>query len=581
MTIWSWVHFISFVIYLFLFGYIIGRGPKIFLNWLAATLMGCFALWAFGNAMMFNNFSTIESSDTILKIGAIGWIFFSSVYLLFILEFTENKKISRSPVILSLLFFIPLIIYILYFTGNMVQCCDKTYFGYTGRWLGTIWTKLFYFYYSSFFFMGTYFLFDFFLHQKEKIKKNISLILMVTMLICFILGSISSIILKAIRQYTPVEADIYVLLFAAGIIYSMLKYEFLSITPTKAADLIINTMSDALILLDKDGKVKNVNKAAFAIFECDKTHIEDCNYALPEYLAEKIKSGIKNYGIIINEEIIITTLKDNKKTLLLSANVLKNKNEMLGYVCVLKDITELKMTQNELERTIVKLVKSNKELEQFAYIISHDLKEPLRMVSSYVQLLEKKYKDKLDNDANDYIYYAVDGAKRMDELINGLLDYSRILTKEMLPDNVDIREVINEVLFNLKVRIEEKNALINIKTDLPLVKANRINIIRVFQNLIDNGLKFCKEKPVIEIFSDKKDDYYIFCVKDNGIGINKECGERIFEIFQRLNTREEFEGIGIGLSICKKIIERHNGKIWVESEGAGRGSAFYFTLPAG
>lgn len=579
MTIWSWIHFISFVIHLFLLGYIIGRGNKIFLNWLAAILMGCFALWAFGNSMMFNNFVTIESGNVILKIEAPGWIFFSSVYLLFIFEFTGKQKLSRNPVVLFLLFLIPLVFYLSYLAGGMVICCDKTYFGLTGRWLDTIWAKLFYLYYSSFFFTGTYFLFDFFLHEKDSRKKNISLILMLTMLICFIAGTISSVILKIKREYTPLEADIYVLLFAAGVVYSMIKYEFLSITPTKAADLILNTMNDALILLDKDGRVIDANNAAFTIFECDKTRIEDCSHALPDYLLEKIKNGIQKHRVIVNDEIVVTTPKNNKKILLLSASILQHKKQIIGYVCILKDVTELKLAKNELEETILKLFKSNKELEQFAYIVSHDLKEPLRMVSSYVQLLQKKYKDKLDSDANDYIYYAVDGAKRMNELIEGLLDYSRVLTKEMIFEEVDLKKIIDEVLINLKFKIEEKKAIIKIKSDLPIIKANKINIMRVFQNLIENGLKFCKDKPILEIFSEKKDNYYLFGIKDNGIGINNENRDRIFEIFQRLHSRNEYEGAGIGLSICKKIIERHNGKIWVESEGEGKGSTFYFTIP--
>lgn len=580
MTIWSWIHFISFVIYLLLFSYILGRSPKTYLNWLSAILIGCFAFWSFGNTMMFNNFSTIESSKIILKIGALGWIFFSSVYMLFIFELTNEKKASRSPVVLFLLFFSPLVLYVSYFTGGMSQCCDKTYFGYTGRWLGTIWTKLFYIYYSSFFLLGTYFLFKYSRRETNTSRKKTAIILMSTMVFCFITGTISSVILKAMRQYVPVEANVFVLVFAAGIIYSMHKYEFLSVTPVKAADLIINTMNDALILFNNEGKVINVNKATFEIFECEKTRIEDCNYTLPEYLVQKIMTGIEKNGIIINEEVVITTLKDNKKTLLLSASVIKYKNETLGYVCILKDITELKLAKNELEKTILKLINSNKELEQFAYIISHDLKEPLRMVSSYVQLLQKKYQDKLDADANDYIHFAVDGAKRMHDLIEGLLDYSRVITNEMMFENVEIKCVVEEVLSILKIKIEERKAIVKVKSDLPKVKANKINISRVFQNLIDNAIKFCRVTPLIEINSERKDNFYIFCIKDNGIGIDKKHKERIFEIFQRLNPREEYDGTGIGLSICNKIIEKHKGKIWVESEGEGKGSAFYFTLPA-
>lgn len=580
MTIWSGIHFISFVIYLLLFSYILGRNSKTYLNWLAAILFCCFALWSFSNAMMFNNFSTIESSKILLRIGALGWIFFSSVYLLFIFELTDEKKVSRSPVVIFLLFLPSLVLYIACFLGGILQCCDKTYFGYTGRWLETIWAKLFYIYYFSFFLVATYFLFKYLKREINIRRKKTAIILMLTMIFCFITGTISSVILKIIRQYVPIEANVYLLVFAAGIIYSMQKYEFLSVTPVKAADLIINTMNDALILLNNEGKVTNLNKAAFEIFECEKTKIEDCNHILPKYLLQKIMKGIEKNGIITNEEVVIITLKDNIKTLLLSASTIKDKNEKLGYVCILKDITELKLAKHELEETILKLVNSNKELEQFAYIISHDLKEPLRMVSSYVQLLQKKYQDKLDANANDYIHFVVDGAKRMNDLIEGLLDYSRVLTKEMMFENVEIKYVVEEVLLNLKIKIEERKAIVKVKSDLPKVKANKINISRVFQNLIDNAIKFCRATPLVEINFEKKDNFYIFCIKDNGIGIDKKYKERIFDIFQRLNPRKEYDGIGIGLSICNKIIEKHNGKIWVESEGEGKGSAFYFTLPA-
>ncbi|MBP7793308.1 MAG: GHKL domain-containing protein [Candidatus Goldbacteria bacterium] len=579
MTIWSTIHFFCFLIYILLFSYILGKNSKSYLNWYAALLIACFSLWSLGNSMIFSDFSTVENAKPMLLISAPGWIFFSSVYLLFIFEFTESK-LSRSPFILFLVLIIPAILFVAYLNGQITQCCDKTYYGLTSRWLNTPWTNLFYAYYVSFFLLGIYFLLRFILQGKNPYKKNTAIILMVAMLFCFITGTISSVVLKVTKKYVPIEANVYLLVFAAGIIYSMYRYEFLSITPTKAADLIINTMNDAFILLDKKGKILNLNRAAFELFECNKKNNEDCIQILPEYLLQKIIKDVWKKGNILNEEIIINTIKDNKKTALLSVNILKNKKETLGYVCILKDITELKLAKSELEETVNKLMKVNKELEQFAYVISHDIKEPLRMVSSYVQLLQKKYQDKLDADANDYIRFAVDGVKRMNDLIDGLLDYSRVLTRDMTIEDVDVKQVIEEILSILKFKIEEKKATIMIKTDLPVVEANKINIMRVFQNLIDNALKFCKNKPVIEITSEKKGKFYFFCIKDNGIGINNENKDGIFKIFHRINPREEYEGTGIGLSICKKIIERHNGKIWFESEGDGKGSAFYFTLPA-
>lgn len=223
------------------------------------------------------------------------------------------------------------------------------------------------------------------------------------------------------------------------------------------------------------------------------------------------------------------------------------------------------------------LAKSNKELENFAYIASHDLQEPLRMVSSFTQLLEKQYGDKLDDTAKEYIGFAVDGAKRMYELINGLLAYSRITRKEELFTKVDLNKVIEEVKYNLELVITERNCLIE-SDNLPVVNADKTQMLQLFQNLISNGIKFSPEDPHISITVRKEESEYLISVKDHGIGIESQYFARIFQIFQRLHQRDRFEGTGIGLSICKKIVENHKGRIWVESE-PGNGSVFHFSLP--
>jgi PAS domain S-box-containing protein len=576
MTIWSWIHFISFIIYVLLFSYILGKNYKAYINIIAAALILCFALWSFGFSIMYTNFSTLEVSRVMHKIAGMGWVFFSSLYLLLVLELTEQKKMSRSPMIVFLLFIIPVVLYMFFLKGEITKCCDKKYFGYAGAWQMTIWANLFYVYYVSFFVLDLYFILRYIRKENNKDKINTAVILMTTMFFCFVVGTITSIVLKIKNQYVPIEANVYLIFFAISVFYAMQKYEFLSIAPSMAADLIINTMNDGLILFDKKGNVVSANYSVHKIFDCDNEEKEDCLRVIPEFLIKKILSSQQP---IVNEEVVITTIKDNKKTLLLSVSVLSYKKEVRGYVCILKDITDLKIAKNELEETIVKLIKSNKELEQFAYVASHDLKEPLRMVTSYVQLLQKRYTDKLDSDANDFINFAVEGAKRMYELIDGLLEYSRVITKEVEIEEVNIGEIIEEVLFMLKIKIEQKHALIKKKGNFPKIKGNKIHISRLFQNLIDNSLKFCKEKPVIEVGVEKKDGGYLFYIRDNGIGIRKEFKERIFDIFQRINPREEYEGTGIGLSICKKIVEKYKGSIWVESEGEGKGSTFYFILP--
>ncbi|HLO88321.1 MAG TPA: GAF domain-containing protein [Nostocaceae cyanobacterium] len=230
------------------------------------------------------------------------------------------------------------------------------------------------------------------------------------------------------------------------------------------------------------------------------------------------------------------------------------------------------------------LARSNAELEQFAYVASHDLQEPLRMVTSYLQLLERRYKDKLDASADKFIAYAVDGAHRMQILIQDLLNYSRVSTRAQPFELVDSHQTLKVAIANLKVAIEESNAIITYDP-LPQVIADPTQLTQVWQNLIGNAIKFRGEEvPIIHIGvtnineETKQANTWLFWVKDNGIGIDPQYTDRIFVIFQRLHNRTRYPGTGIGLAICKKIIERHGGSIWVESE-LGRGSTFYFTIP--
>ena len=233
-------------------------------------------------------------------------------------------------------------------------------------------------------------------------------------------------------------------------------------------------------------------------------------------------------------------------------------------------VMNLKKMKFELER-------SNKELEQFAYVASHDLQEPLRMIASYIKLLEKRYKDKLDKDAQDFIFYTIDGTRRMQELIEGLLAYSRVGTKARPLKPTDCEDVLKQSLINLEVTIKESGAKIT-HEPLPTLMADDLQLAQLFQNLIGNAIKFrSKEPPRIHISAQKKENEWLFCVRDNGLGIDKQYYERIFGMLQRLHPKDEYPGAGIGLAISKRIVHRHNGRIWLESE-PGKGSIFYFTI---
>lgn len=242
------------------------------------------------------------------------------------------------------------------------------------------------------------------------------------------------------------------------------------------------------------------------------------------------------------------------------------------------NVTQRKKAEEELNQTLSRLARSNAELEQFAYVASHDLQEPLRMVSSYTQLLAKRYQGKLDETADEFIAYAVDGAHRMQVLINDLLTYSRITTRGKPFEPVHCEVVLSHVLTNLKVAIEESGAQISYGP-LPKIIADSTQLEQLFQNLISNAIRFRRdESPRINIKAEQKEDDWLFSVRDNGIGIDPEYHDRIFVIFRRLHNRSKYSGNGIGLALCKKIVERHGGKIWVESQ-IDKGSIFNFTIP--
>jgi light-regulated signal transduction histidine kinase (bacteriophytochrome) len=266
------------------------------------------------------------------------------------------------------------------------------------------------------------------------------------------------------------------------------------------------------------------------------------------------------------------------KTLFLQTNLTKNENgKVIKLYGIVQDITEQKKSEQQLEAKNNELQLKNRELEQFAYVTSHDLQEPLRTISSFVEQFQKTYTERLDEKGLKFLHYITQATDRMRTLIKDLLDYSRIGRKQEVA-SVDCNEIVSTVLDDLGSAIKEAGA--NIKTgELPMISGYKTELKQLFQNLIINAIKFRKKEvhPEIEIASHRVNGGYEFMIKDNGIGIPAEHSERIFIIFQRLHTRTEYEGSGIGLSHCKKIVELHGGKIWVKSK-PGEGSAFHFTI---
>jgi len=345
---------------------------------------------------------------------------------------------------------------------------------------------------------------------------------------------------------------------------------------------LIEASIDPLVTIGPNGKITDVNDSTEDVTGYSRDHLIGTDFS--DYFTEPDKAR-KGYqlvfekGKVIDYPLEIHHRNGDITPVLYNASVYSDENgKVIGVFAAARDITELKKAEELLKLKINELARSNAELEQFAYVSSHDLQEPLRMIASYLQLLERKYEGKLDKKADKYIHFAVDGATRMQNLIDDLLTFSRVTTQANEFELTDIEVILNRVLTNLSVSIKENSATITHGT-LPEIMVDGTQMTQVLQNLINNALKFrSKDNPKIHISASQEDKYWLFSVKDNGIGIDPKYSERIFEVFKRLHKKRDYPGTGIGLSICKKIVERHGGRIWVDSK-LGEGSTFYFNIP--
>ncbi len=353
--------------------------------------------------------------------------------------------------------------------------------------------------------------------------------------------------------------------------------------------LIVENAYDAYVAMDREGAIVDWNPQAERIFGWSRREAIGRSLAetiIPEPLRGRHLDGLVQYlhsgeGPVLNRRIEMRAVRRNGEIfpVELTITALHIEDQVI-FSAFIHDISERIRAQETLERTAAELRRSNEELEQFAYIASHDLQEPLRMVASYTQLLERRYAAQLDQNAREFIGFAVAGAKRMQQFITGLLRYSRVGTEPAVLEPVSLAQAFDNALDNLRVAVEESGAAFAVDP-LPVVKGDPRQLVQLFQNLIGNALKFRKPglPPLIRVLVEDQGEFWRIGVQDNGIGLEPRFSERVFTIFQRLHTREEYEGAGLGLAICKKIVERHGGRIWVESQ-PGEGATFFFTLPA-
>jgi PAS domain S-box-containing protein len=375
---------------------------------------------------------------------------------------------------------------------------------------------------------------------------------------------------------------------------------------------MLESSLEAIITIDHEGKVIDTNQTVEGVFGYTREQMlgkEMASLIIPPSLREQHRRGLAHYlttgeGPVLGKRIELVAMHADGREfpveLAISPIRSPGKTMFTGYV---RDITERKRaeealyqlnaeletrvaertaeleTVNEtLESTVKELTRSNADLEQFAYVSSHDLQEPLRMVTSYVQLLDRRYKHTFDETARQYMNFALDGATRMKALITDLLTYARVGGENKGFERVDSAAIVAEAFKNLKALVKESGASITVDP-LPQIYGSRTELQQLFQNLINNAIKYRSDlPPAIHVAVSEEPGWHVFSVTDNGIGIDPKYFDRIFLIFHRLHDRETYPGTGIGLALCKKIVEHHGGKLWVTSQ-AGRGSTFYFSIP--
>lgn len=353
--------------------------------------------------------------------------------------------------------------------------------------------------------------------------------------------------------------------------------EELKVSEQLYREIARNLPNAAMFIFDKDLKYILAEGPLVGIISKPKNEIEGKSVTATIRESERARVEKIYRNIIEGEESAEEQVFLGRQLKVYHIPIRNDKNEIIYGMVMVFDISDLKEVQIELEKRATQLQRSNDELERFAYVASHDLQGPLRTIASYLQLLQARYHDKLDKEAGEFIDFSVSGAKRMQSLILDLLNYSRISSAPKPFVRTDVNEVVKNVLNAIKTNISANGAEVIVEP-LPRIFAEPSQLFQLFQNLIDNGIKFVKgKKPVIHVSATEQKTHWEFAVSDNGIGIREDFKQKVFEIFQRLHSESEYEGTGVGLAICKKIVELHGGKIWFESS-PGAGTTFRFTI---
>ncbi len=565
--------------------YIIAAMPKKSISrafWLFTLSL---VFWQLGDtsARISNTGATAAFWDSVF---CVGWMFLAPLGLYFVLLYTGRKELARTNLMISALF-LPALAFEVAFKTNLFPHVYQydSFWGWVDNHNSSVIDEVMVIWITAQVFIMLGLLWAFALKSKNvPLLKEQSLIIAIGLSIPAVQGIITQAILPIFfkTKAIPVTST-FLSFFSIATVVALSRYRLFSLASSIKAEVLLENMTDIVITLSPEKTIAYINPYGEELLglKTKDQNIEkifsgsDGQFGI---FSQKVLQPVLEGRFIDNFETVLNTANGEEIYISLSADPIIEEQQIMGILLVARNISDLKKAEANLLEKNTELERSNAELETFAFVASHDLKEPIRMVSNYTQLLEKRYAERLDEDGKEFIKYAVEGVHRMQALINDLLNYSRIGKSVLRFGVVDCNVVVKDALSRLDNKIKEEHATVTV-ANLPSVWMVSELVGQVFQNLIENGIKYHSDAaPMVEIKAERGQDEWLFSVKDNGIGIDKRYHDKVFVIFQRLHDRSHYTGTGIGLSVCKKIVELHGGKIWFESE-LRQGTAFYFTIP--
>ena len=594
MIFLPFLHFFAFIACIFLAIFVFVKNRNSLLNRACAALMICYALWNLGDVIVQNSDKAISIDTAIImqNIASIGWCTYSSVLLCFSVAFTKNRKLLKNKAFLLLIILVPLFFTYLQLTNRLTINPVRTTYGWVFSWANNIWTFLFYFYFSSFTLVSILLVY---LHGKNTTRRNEKKQARIIVFI-FILGTIVGTLLDIVFQQdelnsTPPVANLMVFLLGSGILYSIYKYRFLTITATFAAENIVSAMDEILILLNQEGLILSVNKATLTTLKYEQnelvgnmlTFLLDNNNQSNELIR-----NTEREEAITNKEIDFLDKNGRTVPIIYSSTPLTDyEGIFLGTVFIARDITEHKQIEIELRKAKEKAEESDRLKTAFLANMSHEIRTPMNGILGFADLLKKP--NLTGEEQSDYITMIEKSGARMLNIVNDIVDISKIESGQMKLNfkTININNHLKDLQSFFLPEATKKGLHLTIKTPLPINDANittdNEKLYGALTNLIKNAIKYTDAGKIeigYKLRTDNNTKTIEFYIQDTGIGIQKDRHEAVFNRFIQadISNRVAYQGAGLGLSISKAYVEMLGGKMWLISE-EGKGSTFYFTIP--